>query len=68
MDIKEEDEKENDDITREDNYADPVANFLIVLKASETNRQYPKRLDVFHDFLGLEVPLKTMCWLYKFKM
>ncbi len=52
LDIGEEGEKENDDIAREDDYADPIANFLIVLKASETKRQYPKRLDVFallHD-------------------
>ncbi|MDN5847647.1 MAG: hypothetical protein L0H53_15390 [Candidatus Nitrosocosmicus sp.] len=32
----------------------PVTNFLFALKAHETKRQYPKRLEVFLDFLGLE--------------
>lgn len=32
----------------------PITNFLFALKASETKRQYPKRLEVFLDFLGLE--------------
>lgn len=32
----------------------PIANFLFALKAPETRRQYPKRLEVFLDFLKLE--------------
>jgi|SRR4051812_7726100 len=31
----------------------PVVNFLFALKAPETKRQYPKRLEVFLDFLNL---------------
>ena len=30
-----------------------LTNFLFALKAPETKRQYPKRLDVFLDFLNL---------------
>jgi hypothetical protein len=33
---------------------DPVANFLFALKAPESKRQYPKRLEVFLDFMGLK--------------
>ena len=33
---------------------DPVANFLIALKAPETKRQHPKRLEVFFNFIKLE--------------
>ena len=32
----------------------PLTNFLFALKAPETKRQYPKRLEVFLDFLNLE--------------
>lgn len=32
----------------------PITNFLIALKAPETKRQYPKRLEVFLDFLGYQ--------------
>jgi hypothetical protein len=39
---------------KDDAYADPVSNFLIALKAPETKRQYPRRLEVFFDFLKLE--------------
>jgi hypothetical protein len=31
----------------------PLVNFLFALKAPETKRQYPKRLEVFLDFLNL---------------
>lgn len=34
--------------------ANPLVNFLFALKAPETKRQYPKRLEVFLDFLGLK--------------
>ena len=33
---------------------DPVSNFLFALKAPESKRQYPKRLEVFLDFIGLK--------------
>lgn len=33
---------------------DPITNFLFALKAPETKRQYPKRLEVFLDFLGYQ--------------
>ena len=33
---------------------DPVTNFLFALRASETKRQYPKRLEIFLDFLGIQ--------------
>jgi hypothetical protein len=33
--------------------ANPLTNFLFALKAPETKRQYPKRLEVFLDFLNL---------------
>lgn len=33
---------------------DPVANFLLALKAPESKRQYPKRLEFFLDFIGLK--------------
>ncbi|MDF0681668.1 MAG: hypothetical protein P0116_11970 [Candidatus Nitrosocosmicus sp.] len=32
----------------------PITNFLFALKAPETRRQYPKRLEVFLDFLGFQ--------------
>jgi hypothetical protein len=32
----------------------PITNFLFALKAPETKRQYPKRLEVFLDFLGFQ--------------
>lgn len=32
----------------------PITNFLFALKSSETKRQYPKRLEVFLDFLSLK--------------
>lgn len=32
----------------------PITNFLFALKAPETKRQYPKRLEVFLDFLGYQ--------------
>jgi hypothetical protein len=39
----------------------PLVNFLFALKALETKRQYPKRLEVFLDFLNLEGLLKIRC-------
>jgi hypothetical protein len=33
---------------------DPLSVFLYALKAPETKRQYPQRLKVFIDYLGIE--------------
>lgn len=33
---------------------DPIANFLFALKAPESKRQYPRRLEAFLDFLKLD--------------
>jgi integrase len=38
----------------EDCNIDPVTNFLFALKAPESKRQYPKRLEIFLDFLKIE--------------
>jgi hypothetical protein len=51
-DVIKDQEKLNLD-NKEENF-DPVANFLIALKAPETKRQYPKRLEVFFNFIKLE--------------
>lgn len=43
--------------TKEDvlsNNLNPIERFLIALKAPETRRQYPKRLEFFFDFLQLQ--------------
>ena len=58
-------EEKNDGVYKADgDYANPVANFLIALKAPETKRQYPKRLDVFFDFLKLDGSFedKALCF------
>jgi integrase len=34
-------------------HPDPMANFLYALKAPESKRQYPRRLKMFFDYLGL---------------
>jgi hypothetical protein len=43
-------DKEKLNYDNKDETFDPVANFLIALKAPETKRQYPKRLEVFLTF------------------
>ena len=35
------------------NNINPITNFLFALKAPETKRQYPRRLEVFLDFLNM---------------
>jgi hypothetical protein len=47
-------------------HADPYESFLYALKASETKRQYPKRLKVIFDYLGSinelkETKLENQC-------
>jgi hypothetical protein len=39
-------------------YHDPLSIFLYALRAPETRRQYPRRLKVFLDYLGLEGSLE----------
>jgi hypothetical protein len=38
---------------------EPLAKFTFGLKASETKRQYPRRLEVFLDFLGFDGLFET---------
>ncbi len=40
--------------TKADDLDDPLLQFTYALKARETKRQYPRRLKVFMDFIGLE--------------
>ena len=37
-----------------DEALDPIVNFLFALKAPESKRQYPKRLEIFLNFLKLD--------------
>jgi hypothetical protein len=37
---------------------DPLSGFMYALKASETRRQWPRRLKVFFDFIKLEEPIE----------
>lgn len=34
-------------------YDDPLQNFLYALKAPDSKRQYPRRLEYFFDYLGI---------------
>ena len=38
---------------------DPMSVFLYALKAPESRRQYPKRLKVLFDYIGLVEPLEN---------
>jgi hypothetical protein len=40
----------------------PYDNFLNALKAKETKRQYPHRLDKFLSFLGIEGTIQQKCY------
>ena len=42
-------------------YNDPLQNFLYALKAPDNRRQYPRRLEYFFDYLGLNGTLKEKC-------
>src|SRR6476469_511968 len=50
-----------------DDNVNPLENFLFALKAPETKRQYPKRLEVFLDFLDLSGSFedKVLTFYYK---
>jgi hypothetical protein len=39
----------------------PYDNFVYALKARETKRQYPHRLDIFLSYLGLEGTIPEKC-------
>lgn len=41
-------------VYNDDTPTDPIANFLFALKSSESKRQYPKRLEIFLNFLNLD--------------
>jgi integrase len=43
---------------------DPLQNFLYALKAPDSKRQYPRRLEYFFDYLGLEGTLKEKCFVF----
>jgi hypothetical protein len=36
---------------------DPMSRFTYALKAPETRRQYPNRLKLFFDYLGIKGPI-----------
>lgn len=46
--------KVNKEQDSEDIQVDPLTNFLFALKAPESRRQYPKRLEVFLNFLNFQ--------------
>jgi hypothetical protein len=43
---------------------DPLQNFLYALKAPDSKRQYPLRLEYFFDYLGLTGTLKEKCLIF----
>ena len=43
---------------------DPLQNFLYALKAPDSKRQYPRRLEYFFDYLGLTGHLKEKCLIF----
>ena len=45
-------------------YDDPLQNFLYALKAPDSKRQYPRRLEYFFDYLGLTGTLKEKCLVF----
>jgi hypothetical protein len=45
-------------------YNDPLQNFLYALKAPDSKRQYPRRLEYFFDYLGLDGTLKEKCIIF----
>ncbi len=47
-----------------ENYNDPLQNFLYALKAPDSKRQYPRRLEYFFDYLGLQGSLKEKCLIF----
>ena len=47
-----------------EDYNDPLQNFLYALKAPDSKRQYPRRLEYFFDYLGLNGTLKEKCMVF----
>src|SRR5215207_695336 len=47
-----------------EDYNDPLQNFLYALKAPNSKRQYPRRLEYFFDYLGLDGTLKEKCLIF----
>jgi len=51
-------------LKEEEEYYDPLQNFLYALKAPDTRRQYPRRLEYFFEYLGLKGTLKEKCFAF----
>ena len=47
-----------------EDYNDPLQDFLYALKAPDSKRQYPRRLEYFFDYLGLDGTLKEKCIVF----
>ena len=47
-----------------EDYNDSLQNFLYALKAPDSKRQYPRRLEYFFDYLGLDGTLKEKCIVF----
>ncbi|TVP41569.1 hypothetical protein [Candidatus Nitrosocosmicus arcticus] len=47
---------------------DPLQQFIYALRAPETRRQYPRRLQVFMDFINIEGDLKQQSKILKGKI
>ena len=59
-----------DCLYQDQDVVDPLSRFMYGLKAAETRRQYPRRLEVFLDFLGFNgtVEEKVSQFYYKIKI
>jgi len=49
------------ELEKQDEVLTPYDNFLYALKAKETRRQYPHRLDKFLVFIGLSGTIEEEC-------
>lgn len=49
------------ELEKQDQVLTPYDNFLYALKAKETRRQYPHRLDKFLVFIGLRGTIEEKC-------
>jgi hypothetical protein len=56
--VNEDKRKEKRVLTKEQQSQSPIYSFMYALKSSETRRQYPKRLKILFDFLGLDGSLE----------
>jgi hypothetical protein len=58
--INEDKREEKRLLTKERQSQSPIYSFMYALKSSETRRQYPKRLKMLYDYLGLAGSLDTL--------